>query len=175
MTADRPRSTMGNDVQEKATQAQEKAEQVAGQAKQQAKDLAHQAEEQAKSALSSRKAQAATGLNDVAQAFRQTSNELNNQDKGMVAQYSNQVADRVEQLSTYLENKDVEEMIADAEDFARRQPELFIGGALVLGFLGARFLRSSNTRRQSGQWSDTEWRRYPDTEPVMRNRVESNW
>lgn len=175
MAADRPRSTMGTEVQETATQAQEKVEQVAGQAKQQAKDLAHQAEQQAKSALSSRKAQAAAGLTDVAQAFRQTGNQLNDQDRGTVAQYSNQVADRVEQLSTYLENKEIDEMIADAEAFARRQPELFIGGALVLGFLGARFLKSSNERRQASQWSSAEWHSYPGTESVRRGQVESNW
>jgi hypothetical protein len=34
-------------------------------------------------------------------------------------------------------------MVRNVEDFARRQPALFIGGAFMLGLLGARFLKSS--------------------------------
>lgn len=166
---------MGSEFQEQATQAQQTVERAAGQAQQQARDLAHQAEQQAKSALSSRKEMAATGLHDVAQAFRQTGDQLSGQNT-TAAQYTNQVADQIERLSTYLENQDIDQMVADAEEFARRRPELFIGGALVLGFLGARFLKSSSDRRRAGQWTDSEWRSYPATETVAtRNRLETGW
>jgi predicted AlkP superfamily pyrophosphatase or phosphodiesterase len=72
----------------------------------------------------------------------------------MFARYSNQVADRVERASTYLEEHDLDELMVEAEDFARRQPELFIGGAFTLGLLAARFLKSSassldDTRRSN--------------------------
>lgn len=167
--AERPRSTMGSEVKEKATEAQQKAEEVAGQAKQEAKDLAHQAQQQAKSALSTRKDQAAHELNTVAQAFRETGNQLHQQNKELVADYTNRLAERVEGLSTYLEDNSVDAMLADVEDFARSQPELFIGGALALGLLGARFLKSSNERRQAGQWSSSQWYRYPGPEPTTHS------
>jgi hypothetical protein len=35
-------------------------------------------------------------------------------------------------------------LVGDVENFARRQPALFIGGALALGILAARFLKSSS-------------------------------
>ena len=37
-------------------------------------------------------------------------------------------------------------MRQDLENLARRQPALMIGGALVLGLIGARFLKSSERR-----------------------------
>jgi hypothetical protein len=60
------------------------------------------------------------------------------------AQYGNSLADKVEQLSSYLDRKEVGELIHDIEYFARRNPALFIGGAFALGLLGARFLKSSS-------------------------------
>ena len=38
-------------------------------------------------------------------------------------------------------------MRADLENLARRQPAIMIGGALVLGLIGARFLKSSKRER----------------------------
>jgi hypothetical protein len=38
-------------------------------------------------------------------------------------------------------------VIGQVEDFARRQPVAFIGGAALLGFLASRFLKSSTERR----------------------------
>lgn len=166
---------MGSEVQEQTTRAQDTVERTAEQAQQKAKDLAHQAEQQAKSALSSRKDMAATGLHDMAQAFRQTGNQLSGQND-MAAKYTNQVADQIERVSTYLENQDVDQMIADAEAFARRRPELFVGGALLLGFLGARFLRSSSERRHTEHWTGSEWRSYPASETMTtRTRTETDW
>jgi hypothetical protein len=44
-------------------------------------------------------------------------------------------------------------MRQDLENLARRQPALMIGGALVLGLIGARFLKSSE-RRSGGRFGD---------------------
>jgi hypothetical protein len=41
-------------------------------------------------------------------------------------------------------------MRQDLENLARRQPALMIGGALVLGLIGARFLKSSERRGGRG-------------------------
>ena len=39
-------------------------------------------------------------------------------------------------------------MREDLENLARRQPALMLGGALVLGLIGARFLKSSQRDRR---------------------------
>ena len=56
------------------------------------------------------------------------------------------VARQVEQVADYLRNKDARAMRQDLENLARRQPALLIGSALVLGLIGARFLKSSERR-----------------------------
>jgi hypothetical protein len=59
-------------------------------------------------------------------------------------------ADQVERLSTYLRDSSFEDVIREAEDMARRQPLLFLGGAFLAGFLGARFLKSSSPSEGAG-------------------------
>jgi hypothetical protein len=100
---------------------------------------------------------AATRLNTVADALRQTGDQLRDQDQDWMATYSNQVAERVESFATYLEDHNVEDLLREAESFARRQPELFLGGAFTLGLLAARFFKSSQRNTQSSS-------RYPITE-----------
>src|SRR5205814_450028 len=65
------------------------------------------------------------------------------------AQYTNSLAQQIENLSGYFERKDVREMVRDVESFARRYPAYFIGGAVALGFLAARFLKSSGPRQRT--------------------------
>jgi hypothetical protein len=57
-------------------------------------------------------------------------------------------------VSNYLQNTDVSEMVDRTEEFARRRPALFLGGAFALGLLGARFLKSSR-RQQEKQTAGT--------------------
>ena len=122
---------------------------VMGQAQEKTKQVMDQAQEKAKSALTDQKSQAAEGLGSVAQAIRQTGETLRQQDQGtFVAQYADKMADQVERFSNQLRDKDVEQFIGDAQDLARRQPGLFIGGAFALGVFLARFIKSSSRRSE---------------------------
>ena len=100
--------------------------------------------EQAASQLSSQKDRATDGLGTVASAVRQTTQSLREQKHDTVAGYVEQAADQIERLSERLKNKDVTELLDDAQQLARRQPALFVGGAFALGLVGARFLKSSS-------------------------------
>jgi len=99
--------------------------------------------EQATAQLSSQKDKATDGLGSVAQAVRETTKHLRDNQHDTVARYAEQTADRLERFSQRLKDKDVGELLNDAQQLARRQPALFIGGAFALGLLGARFLKSS--------------------------------
>jgi len=138
-----PKATMSD----MADQAKETAGQVADQTKQAARQVIDQARDQATSKLGTQKDNAAAGLNSVAQALRQTGEHLREQDQTGVTSYIDGAADQVEQLSSYLQNHDIGQLVDDVEYFARRRPALFVGGAFVLGILGARFLKS--TRQQA--------------------------
>jgi hypothetical protein len=126
---------------------------VAKQAKDKAQQLASQAQEQTtkqvESGLAKGKNQAAETLSGVAQSLRFSSQQLREQNQGGVSRYTERAADQVERLSNYLQSADATEIVDRVEDFARRQPALFLGGAFTLGLLGARFLKSS--RRREGQ------------------------
>jgi hypothetical protein len=139
----RPGSEEKSVIKEKTEQAKQKASELANEAQHQAENLSEQAKVEAKSSLESQKEMAAKELHGVANALRQTGSNLRQQDQTMFAQYSNRAADGVERISTYLEEHELEDFVHEAEDFARRQPELFIGGAFTLGLLAARFLKSS--------------------------------
>ena len=48
-----------------------------------------------------------------------------------------------------MRNRDVDDLIAMAEDFGRRQPVAFMGAAALAGFLASRFLLASAKRRNT--------------------------
>jgi hypothetical protein len=138
----------GEDV---VQQTQEKAGQAVDQAQQMAGQVADQAKQQATSQLDSRKNQAVDSLGTVAQALRQTSQHLRQNDQGTIAQYTDKAAERVEQFTGQLRGKDVQTMVRDVERYARQQPAVFLGGAFVLGLLGARFLKSTAQREDDDE------------------------
>jgi len=105
--------------------------------------------EQATAQLSSQKDRATDGLGSVAQAVRQTTQHLRDNQNDTVARYAEQAADQIERFSERLRNKDVGELMNDAQQLARRQPALFVGGAFAIGLLGARFLKSSSPESRS--------------------------
>jgi hypothetical protein len=105
--------------------------------------------EQATAQLSSQKDKATDGLGSVAQAVRQTTQHLRDNQHETVAHYAEQAAEQIERFSQGLKNKDVGELMNDAQQLARRQPALFVGGAFALGLLGARFLKSSSPENRN--------------------------
>jgi hypothetical protein len=143
---------------------------VMGQAQEKTKQVMDQAQEKAFSALSDRKSQAAEGLGSVAQAIRQTGENLRQQDQAtVVAEYADKVANQVERFSNQLRERDVQQFVGDAQDLARRQPGLFLGGAFALGVFLARFLKSSSRHGEpsmAGYYGERDYyapRNYSDT------------
>jgi hypothetical protein len=113
-------------------------------------DIAEQARQQAQARAAGQKERAADSLGRVAQALRQSSQQLRDQDQGTLAQYTEKAADQVERFSGALRNKDVNQLVGEAEHFARQQPGIFLGGAFALGLLAARFLKSSRQQAAAG-------------------------
>jgi hypothetical protein len=86
----------------------------------------------------------------VAQAVRQSARPFRDNQQDTIAEYVEKAADQLEQFSTRLRERDLNELMNDAQRFARRQPALFIGVAFTAGLLGARFLKSSAENRRRG-------------------------
>ena len=100
--------------------------------------------------LNSQKAKATEGLGTVASAVRESTQNLRNQQHDVAARYVEQAADQIERFSQRLRDKDVMELLSDAQQLARRRPALFVGAAFALGVLGARFLKSSSANDIDG-------------------------
>jgi hypothetical protein len=121
------------------------------QAQDAAAQAADQARQQASSMLDSQRSRAAQSLSTMGSALRQTGQQLQEQNAGPIAQLPERAADEVEKVSGYLSSTSVEEIVADAENFARRNPAIFLGGAFTLGLLAARFLKSSSQAARANQ------------------------
>jgi ElaB/YqjD/DUF883 family membrane-anchored ribosome-binding protein len=107
--------------------------------------LTDQLRQQAESRFSSEKDRAVQGLTSLADAARQTGQQLREKDQLGIASYIERAADQATQFSERLANKDLGEIVDDVERFAHRQPALFLGVSFGIGLLGARFLKSSRS------------------------------
>jgi hypothetical protein len=115
---------------------------VAGQAQQAAGQVLDRARHTAGFALQQQKTRAADGLLTAADAIRKASGEL--ESESPIADYANSAAWQMQRFSSYLKTHELSDVVVEVERFARRQPVLFLGGGVLLGLLGARFLKSSS-------------------------------
>lgn len=116
--------------------------------------IVNKVRERATAELSSQKDRAFDGLGSVAQAVRQSTQQLRDQQHETIAGYVEQAADQIDRFARQLREKDVTELLDDAQRLARRQPAVFVGSAFALGLVGARFLKSSTRHHDDYQRRD---------------------
>ncbi|HVG00037.1 MAG TPA: hypothetical protein VND68_09380 [Chloroflexia bacterium] len=138
---------IGGTVRGTVQQVQETAGNVAGQAQETVGRVADQVRQTASTRLEDQKNRAVEGISNVAEQVREMS--LNMQDQGAVAEYMDRAAWQLQRFSDYLQEKDLRDLVIEAEHFARRQPTMFLAGGFLLGLLGARFLKSSARQLQT--------------------------
>ncbi|WP_142848810.1 hypothetical protein [Telmatospirillum sp. J64-1] len=102
---------------------------------------------------------AASRLGQVAHALHEAARDLEKEKQDMTAHYADLAADQIERVAETLREKEWRELAEDVEALARRQPALFIGGAMVAGFLLGRFLRSSGNSSYDNNYA------YGESEP----------
>jgi hypothetical protein len=98
----------------------------------------------------STRTKAADTLESVAQALTSSVQQLRNQNQGVPGDYVERAGSQIRRASDYLRNTNTDDLVRNAEDFARRQPAVFLGGAFVLGFLAARLVKSSQSPSAGG-------------------------
>ena len=139
--------TVVDKVQDTAEQASDEAKaklsETTNAAKNQAKRMAGQVGETAKSTVESRKGDVAHEISSVADVVRQTTHEVGAGTSPAIENYGRRIADGLEGISSYMNENQVEDFLADAEAFGRRNPVVLLGGAFMLGLVVGRFLRSS--------------------------------
>lgn len=133
----------GSSSQGAADTARQTVHDLTDKAKEQAGDLVDKAKDTASEHLSDGKEKATGVLTDAAEALHSVGDTLRDNDQGAFARYADMAATQVEQFTDAIRGRSVGELLDEAEDFARREPALFLGGAFVMGIFGARFLKAS--------------------------------
>ena len=144
--------TGGSSVKQKAKQQAGQAKQKLGEmsqtVRQEAKNFASTARTRAGERVSGevegRKQMVTSTLGDFAEAIRRAGDELGQRDQSMAAGLIRQAADGLESVSRNLADKSPEDMLHAVRDYGRRNPAVFIGGAIVVGLLLGRFVRSTS-------------------------------
>jgi F0F1-type ATP synthase membrane subunit b/b' len=154
-------SQPGQAVRAVLDQAQQRAGETVDQLKAQAGDVAVQVKNQAGTTverlrsqaddqLDTQMTQAGAGLATVAEAVNTLGDQLRQGNQALLAGYADRVAGQVDQMAAYLRQSDPARVLHDIEDFARREPALFLTGAFAMGLLGTRFLKSSGRNVNTG-------------------------
>jgi hypothetical protein len=104
--------------------------------------VADTAQQQVGTRVDSQLGRGADVLGQVSQAIRRSGDELRS-DQPQIASFADTAAEQVDRASQYLRQTDFQGVVRGAEDFARRQPAVFLGGALALGLVASRFLKAS--------------------------------
>jgi len=138
---------------ESGDKLQDAASSVASGASNIASTVVDRARQTTETQLSTRMDQATQTLDEVAQAVRRTGESLREGQQPMIAEVTDRAAQRVEDVALYLRGKQPADLIRDAESFARREPVLFLGGGLALGWFIARFLKSGPPQDQQSSGS----------------------
>ena len=117
--------------------------------------LGDQMREAAESLLHEQQERVAEAVHGLAEALRQAAETLEREERDVAARYADQAAAQIDRLSETMRQRHLRDMLANAEDFARRQPALFIVGAVAIGFVVGRVLarpaeRGRRTRRLEG-------------------------
>lgn len=128
---------------DRATQVTETVRDSGRSAQDTAGRFVDQGRERVTNQLGDQKMRLASGLGSVSEAVRTAGQHLREQDQSGFAQFADQGAGQIDHIAQYLQNRDVNELLGEAESFARQRPEVFLGAAFGLGVVAARFLKSS--------------------------------
>jgi hypothetical protein len=121
-----------------ARAAKDQASQLGGTAR----EIASSAKDKVETAVTQQKSLGADYIGSIAQAANRAAHEFDD-DLPQAARYIRQASEQIQGVADTVREHDLRELVGEVQDFARRQPTLFFGGAVVLGFAALRFLKSS--------------------------------
>lgn len=107
-----------------------------------AKDLATKAQDKVEETVTQRKSMGADYIGSIAQATGQAAHAFDT-DLPQAAHYIRLASAQIQDVADTVRERNVRELVGNVQDFARNQPTLFFGGAMILGFAALRFLKSS--------------------------------
>lgn len=111
-----------------------------------ADDLLEAARRRGRGLLDRQKTAAVEELHSVADVMRDAARRFEEKEEGGVADVVEKAAGVVERISTTLRDRDLKDLMIEAEEALHRKPAVFLGAAAVVGFALGRFVRAGSQR-----------------------------
>lgn len=153
---DRPgQGPAGSELQQRLERekeaARQSAQRIGEEAQRQAKEVTSDLQEQAQRMVSEQKEVARSGLMDMVSAIRTAADDLERHQQSQFANVARKLAGGVEDFSRSIGRRNFQDMLSDAQRFARDHPAAFFGGAVLAGLAVARFAKSSSEHQYTSQ------------------------
>jgi hypothetical protein len=143
--------------QEQITSRQQSTSLDADKLKGKAVEVAEQIKARGKDQLEAGKKTAAAGVEQLAGALDQATQSLERGDQQSLAGYAQELAASVRSFANNLRDRSVDDLVAETQTLARRNPSLFFFGSIAVGIALSRFLKASGQNQES-QFSDNRVR-----------------
>ena len=98
-----------------------------------------------------RRTELGTGARRIAEATRDTSQQLRDEGKDMPAMLIDRASTGLDRAASYLENTEADRMWQDVRDVGRRMPWLFVAAGVAAGFAASRMIKAAGQDQWSGQ------------------------
>jgi len=121
-----------------ASTAADQAQQVAQETKRQAQDLVQQGRRQLQDQARNGQQKAGEGLAGIAQQLRTMVEGGGETPSGPAADLVRQAGDKLEELATWVQQREPGDLVEEVRAFARRKPGVFLLGAAVAGVVAGR-------------------------------------
>lgn len=106
-------------------------------------ELLEAARRRGRGLLDRQKSAAGDELHSVADVMREAAKKFEEREEGGLAGYAGRAADMLDGLSTKLRERNLDELLKDAESALRTRPVVGLAVALGVGFCVGRFLRAA--------------------------------
>ena len=130
-------------------QAAEAARDLRDRATHTAKEVVAGAESRLRTTAEEQKVAGAERFSAIAGAISRTADELESE-LPQAARYVRGAATEIQNLSDAVRHRDLNVLLRDVQDLARRQPAAFLGVSVLAGFAAVRFLKTSNQTASVG-------------------------
>ena len=146
--------SLGDEMKTAASEAGEKVtgtvREQAAKVKDKAKTVAADTGKKIENALNEQRATGADYLQNMAGLVHQAA-DVFDREIPQASRYIHQAAQQIDTVADTVRTKNVRDAVYDVQDFARRQPAIFFGGALLLGFAAVRLFKTSSPGSQNGE------------------------
>lgn len=134
-----------------ATQTKAKTDTMANEAKAAADGAVESISAEARTKADQVKSSMADEVSGISSALRTAADEMRS---GSPQERTfSQIADGLADASDAMRDKDLGTMVRDVSQFARRNPLVFLGGAVLIGFVATRFAKATDETSSQGGMS----------------------